>query len=139
MTPWEVIEGTLEHTRPRRNLQWLADRMNVSIQVVVNWRKRGVPARRFRDIASALGITVDQLEGLERLPWEAEPTPAPESEPAIVSPEFAELVAQAEKLSPKQRAFVLELFRGAVIQAPELLPEEEPVGNSATSRRMKAA
>jgi hypothetical protein len=134
MTPWEVIEQALQHKKPPRNLQWLADQLEVSIQVVVNWRSRGVPARRFRDIASALGLTVDQIEGVERLPWEAEQVSV-----TNLSPEFAELAQKAEKLSPRQRAFVLEIFRGAVNQAPELLPDPEPLGNSAPSRGMRAA
>jgi transcriptional regulator with XRE-family HTH domain len=70
MTPWEVIEEALNHKRPRRNAQWLAEQLGLSIQVVSNWKQRGsVPPARYRAIANALGITLDQLEGIEPLPW----------------------------------------------------------------------
>lgn len=69
MTPWEVIEEALVHRKPKRNVQWLADQLRVTIQVVSNWKARGVPARRYREIADVLGLTVDQLEGVEPLPW----------------------------------------------------------------------
>ena len=62
MTPWEVIQEALLHRRPIRNLQWLAEQLGVSIQAVVNWRARGVPANRYRDIAAALGITEGAVE-----------------------------------------------------------------------------
>jgi transcriptional regulator with XRE-family HTH domain len=57
----------------------------------------------------------------------------------VMAPEFADLAATADKLPPRQREFVLDLFRNAVTQAPELLPEPGAVRNSAPSRRMKAA
>lgn len=70
MTPWEVIEEVLAHKRPRRSPLWLAEQLGLSIQVVSNWKQRGsVPPARYRAIANALGITVDQLEGIEPLPW----------------------------------------------------------------------
>lgn len=72
MTTWEVIEDALAHKKPRRNPQWLAEQLGVTIQVVSNWKARGVPARRYREIATAVGITVDQLEGIEPLPWAKE-------------------------------------------------------------------
>lgn len=71
MTPWEIIEQALTHRKPPRSPKWLADQLgNTSIQVVQNWKTRGVPPARYRAIASALGISVDQLEGLAPLPWE---------------------------------------------------------------------
>lgn len=69
-TPWQVIEEALARKRPPRGPKWLADELNESIQTVSNWKVRGVPVRRYREIANALGLTVDQIEGLEPLPWE---------------------------------------------------------------------
>lgn len=69
---WQVIEDALAHRRPRRTATWLADQLGVSIAVVSNWKSRGrIPADRYRAIANALGLTLDQLEGLEPPPWAA--------------------------------------------------------------------
>lgn len=69
MSPWEVIEEAL--ARKKKKPQWLADRLGVSAQVMTNWKLRGkVPPARFRSIADALGLTVDQLEHAAPLPWE---------------------------------------------------------------------
>jgi transcriptional regulator with XRE-family HTH domain len=53
-----------------------------------------------------------------------------------MTPEFADLAAMADKLPPKQRAFVLDHFRAAVALAKD---NAESLGNSAPSDRMKAA
>lgn len=110
MTPWEVIEEALVHRKPRRNLQWLADQLDIKIQVVVNWRMRGVPARRYRDIAAALGITVDQLEGIERLPWET----APEPPQSGLLPAVAEIAFAINELPPAQREWVLDVVNTTI-------------------------
>lgn len=70
MTPWQVIEEALAHKRPPRSQKWLAEELGESVQTISNWKNRGVPARRFRDIANVLGLTVDQIEGLHPLPWD---------------------------------------------------------------------
>lgn len=70
MTPWQVIEEALARRRPPRGQKWLADELGESIQTISNWKTRGVPARRFREIANALGLTLDQIEGIEPLPWD---------------------------------------------------------------------
>lgn len=67
-TPWQVIEEVLARKRPVRGPKWLADQLGEKIQTVMNWKARGVPARRYRDVAGVLGITVDQLEGVSPLP-----------------------------------------------------------------------
>jgi hypothetical protein len=142
MTPWEVIQLALAHKTPPRNMQWLADQLSMSIQAVSNWKGRGVPARHYREIASALGITVDQLEGLERLPWEST------EESAGLSPEVAELAAALDNLPRKQRDWVLMTLREAVKLARETVTESsvnqngsprEEVTRSASSKRRKAA
>lgn len=71
MDPWEVIEEALAHKRPPQKAQWLADRLGITAQVITNWKLRGkVPPARYRQIAEALGLTVDQLEHKAPLPWE---------------------------------------------------------------------
>lgn len=72
MSPWEVIEAALARKTPPRKVQWLATKLDVSAQVVSNWKTRGVPPARFRAIADALGLTVDQVEGIAPLPWAAD-------------------------------------------------------------------
>lgn len=106
MTPWEVIEEALLHKRPVRNLQWLADQLGTTIQVVVNWRTRGVPPRRYRDIAAALGLTIDQLEGVKPLPWERQSTE--------LSPQVARIAEDINQLPPPQRDFVLDVVRRTI-------------------------
>lgn len=68
MTTWQLIEEVLAHKKPPRKAQWLGDKLDVSAQVLTNWKARGVPPSRYREIADALGLTVDQLEGLAPLP-----------------------------------------------------------------------
>jgi DNA-binding transcriptional regulator YdaS (Cro superfamily) len=109
MSPWEVIEEALVRKRPRRNLQWLADQIGVSIQVVSNWKSRGVPAKRYRDISSALGITVDQLEGLQRLPWEHESHSSSD-----LRPEVSEIAQQINVMPDKKREWLLMTMRQAL-------------------------
>lgn len=69
MTPWEVVQEALAHQRPKRDQAWLAEKLGVEAQAVTNWKTRGVPTKRYRDIAKLFGLTVDQVEGLEPLPW----------------------------------------------------------------------
>lgn len=65
MSPWEVIDAELK--KRRLNWQWLADRLEMTIQRVQNWKTRGVPASHYRAIADALSpLTVDQIEGVAR-------------------------------------------------------------------------
>lgn len=113
MTPWQVIEEALARRRPRRNMKWLADELNESIQTVSNWKARGVPFRRFREIANVLGLTVDQIEGLEALPWEKE-----DDGPTFLSPDVADIAMQIEGLTREQRElFVLPVVRSAIAAA----------------------
>jgi lambda repressor-like predicted transcriptional regulator len=62
MSPWDIV--TAELSRRGKNLTWLADELGTSLQRVQNWKTRGIPSGQFRAVASALGVTVDQLEGL---------------------------------------------------------------------------
>lgn len=81
MSPWEVIEEALAHKKKKP--QWLADKLDVSAQVLTNWKARKVPPARYRAIADALGLTVDQLEHAAPLPWEVKVGwPFPDIDPA---------------------------------------------------------
>jgi DNA-binding transcriptional regulator YdaS (Cro superfamily) len=117
MSPWEVIEEALLHKRPVRNLQWLADQLGVSAQVVSNWKARGVPAKRYRDVASAIGVTLDQLEGLEPLPW------LRVAQQSDLSEEVQSLASEIDRLPKKQRDWVLMTLREAVKIAHEMITE----------------
>lgn len=60
MIPWVRIEALLAGAD--RSQTWLATRLNVSTNVVTNWKLRGgVPGRRARAIAEVFGITLVQL------------------------------------------------------------------------------
>ena len=75
-----------------REVQWLADRLQVKIQRVQNWKTRGVPPSAVADIAAALGWTMNQVLGLQESPpgWPFE-TIAPE---------------RLARLTPRQAAIV---------------------------------
>ena len=133
MTPWEVIELALAHKRPARNLQWLADEIGVSIQVVSNWKARRVPAKRYREIAAALGISLDQLEGIEPLPWGGR-IGDPDSD---LSDEAHQVAAEIDQLPPKQRDWVLMAVRNALDLARESITVVE--NRPAPVRRKGAA
>lgn len=115
MTPWEVIEEALVRRRPVRNLQWLADQIGVTIQVVHNWKVRGVPAKRYRDVASALDLTVDQVEGIARLPWEDEPK---QTGPGLW-PEVAAIASEINLLPPEEREHLIGIIRAAMPSKPK--------------------
>lgn len=114
MTPWEIIQESLVRKRPVRNMQWLAEQLDVKIQVVSNWKLRGVPAKRFRDIASALGITVDQLEGVTPLPWMSD-------EPAGLSPAVAQIAEAINSLPKAQQDWVLTVVRNTIDHAKQTM------------------
>lgn len=69
MTPWTVIERTCLHRLIQNWQSWLAEELGTSVATVNNWKKRGVPPARYRDIAEVLGISLEQLEGIDPLPW----------------------------------------------------------------------
>lgn len=75
-----------------REAQWLADRLQIKIQRVSNWKTRGVPASMLVDIAAALGWSVNQVLGLAEPPslWPFE----------TVEPE------RLQRLTPRQAAMV---------------------------------
>jgi hypothetical protein len=75
MSQWEIIEQALAHRRPPRNQEWLAEQLSksgkaISPQAVSNWKKRGVPAARFSELADLFGLTTDQVAGRAPLPWD---------------------------------------------------------------------
>jgi hypothetical protein len=81
MTPWDIIEIALARAfRPPKSQQWLADSLHLTPQAIHKWQKNGVPPKRYRDVATLLGLTVDQLEGLAPLPWDRG-WPFPDIEP----------------------------------------------------------
>jgi hypothetical protein len=69
MTPWEVIEQAMRWRKPGKDQKWLAEEVGTSAQAITNWKTRGVPTRQYRKLAQVFDLTVDQIEGLEPLPW----------------------------------------------------------------------
>lgn len=59
MNIWKRIENELH--RRRLNPMWLARKLDVTRQVINGWKKRGVPTRRYEEIATALGWSLDRL------------------------------------------------------------------------------
>lgn len=97
MTEWQRINDELD--RKRKNWQWLADELGVSIQLVHNWKIRRVPPKYFRAIATAIGKTVDWIEGLEghavrepaatyQIREPGKPYPKPELSDNILIPQY---------------------------------------------------
>lgn len=67
------VDDTWERIRARiaelphgagREATWLADRLQMKVQRVHNWKTRGVPAAALVDIAAAIGWSVNQVLGL---------------------------------------------------------------------------
>lgn len=107
MNVWDIVEAALARHRPPRDQQWLAASLDVTPQAVHKWKKDGVPPRRYREIATLLGLTIDQLEGLEPLPWDRG-WPFPDIEPeryyaltlnakALVQRRFMEALEELER------------------------------------------
>ena len=119
MDTWQIIEEALIHMRPRRTMLWLSEQLGVSIQVVSNWKARGVPASRRREIATALGMSVDQLDGLTPLPWE-------ESAGSLVKtdlfPDVASTAKAINQLPKRQRDWVLSVVQTTIDAARATIP-----------------
>ena len=116
MTPWEVINEVLAHRNPRQDLAWLANRLQFSIQRVYNWKDRGVPTKHYRDVAAALGISIDQLEGLSPLPWEN----------SFPWPFSAALQERVEDMSSEERTELeADIWRLVLKQEPPSVVKEQ--------------
>lgn len=128
MTPWQVINEALQHKKPARNMTWLAEQLDEDIRVVSNWKKRGVPARRYREIASVVGLSVDQIEGLAPLPWDKPPV----SDGLL--PEVAQLAQAINDLPEPQRGSFIKMTATTLSFLPNLhrpttesaQPKQEP-------------
>jgi hypothetical protein len=119
MGTWQIIEDALHNMKPRQTPVWLADQLGVSIQVVSNWKARGVPASRRRDIATALGLTMDQLDGLASLPWEEVPEASALTK---LFPDVASVAVSINQLPKKQRDWVLSVVRSTIEAAKATIP-----------------
>jgi hypothetical protein len=96
MTPWEVVQQALAHRSPPRDQQWLAEQLDIEAQAITNWKTRGVPPKRFRQLASLFGLTVNQIEGIDPLPWER----------SVEWPFSVELRARVERMTSEERCSV---------------------------------
>jgi hypothetical protein len=119
---WDIIEAALARQfKPPRDQQWLADCLKISPQAVHQWKSKGVPAKRYRDIATHLGLTIDQLEGLAPLPWDRG-WPFPDIEPE-------RFYALAPKEKDAVQRGLLELIEDLERQRGQpLRPVESPAG-----------
>lgn len=126
MDTWQIIEDALLHMKPRRNMLWLSEQLHVSIQVVSNWKSRGVPASRRRDIATALGLSIDQIDGLAPLPWEEI---AEASELTKLFPDVASVATSINELPKRQRDWVLGVVKSTIDAAKATIP---PSANGVT-------
>jgi hypothetical protein len=75
---WERVAAELE--RRGKGIQWLADRINTSVQAVQNWTTRGLPGRRYADVALALDESADWIVGLAPPKWRSTKTEPTERE-----------------------------------------------------------
>lgn len=71
-TVWNRIDSELQRRKDAREelSSWaaLGDKIGVTNQVTTNWKSRGVPPKRFQEIAEALGWSLEQLVGKEDKP-----------------------------------------------------------------------
>lgn len=61
--PWGVVENRL--VQLGKDQQWLREALQLSPNVVTNWKTRGVPSGKAVSVAKILDLTTDQLLGLE--------------------------------------------------------------------------
>lgn len=134
MTPWEVIEAALARKKPPRKVQWLGDKISASAQVMTNWKKRGVPPARYREIADALGLTVDQLEGVAPLPWAASESAWPF--PGIDQARYEKLdIWQKGEIQGKVREMIEKFEQESAAKQPG---KSSPSGHGAGKRSAQA-
>jgi hypothetical protein len=129
MDTWQIIEDALLHMKPRRNMLWLSEQLGVKIQVVSNWKARGVPPSRRRDIANAIGLSMDQIDGLAPLPWE-EVREA--SELTKLFPDVASVARAINELPKRQRDWVLGVVQSTIDAAKATIPSANDVTHQST-------
>ena len=80
-TPFDRVIAEIARLEPDkakgREVTWLADAMGVSVQVVNNWRLRGIPTKRLGEVGKLIGWTRDQVAGDSDpvKPWPFESVP----------------------------------------------------------------
>lgn len=52
MTPWNRVNAAL--SLKKKDWKWLSDQLNLKIQTVNHWEKRGIPAKHHADIEKVL-------------------------------------------------------------------------------------
>ncbi len=76
--PWERIEARLEELQ--KDQQWLRETLGIAPAVLTNWKSRGTPVGKAVPVARALGLTTDQLLGLDSSPHIAGASPVTDDE-----------------------------------------------------------
>lgn len=136
MDVWKHIEDELH--RRRQKPAWLVKKLDLSRQVVSGWKKRGVPAARYEQIAELFGWSLDRLvTGIDDTP-EPEPAPAPAA-PATPQPvaveslyspmalDVARMIDRIPDIEQKRRAYALILQITAMDNAPSpIVPAPQP-------------
>jgi hypothetical protein len=115
-TVWNRIDRELDRRKRERLVPstWaaLGEKLNVTSQVTTNWRTRGVPPKRYPDIAAALDWTVEQLLGRDEVP----PPPTPPADDFLEA--YTKIIAG---LSPEDRQEVYAFALGRAFKHnPEL-------------------
>ena len=59
---WHLVEAELAHRK--KGLQWLATKLECTIQRVQNWTTRGIPVSAYPEVAAAFGESIDWVAGL---------------------------------------------------------------------------
>jgi hypothetical protein len=105
---WERVAAELE--RRGKGLQWLADKLNTSVQAVQNWTTRGLPGRRYADVAAAFEESADWIVGLAEPKWrtKAEPTERDQLSEAAVA-----IGVAFDRMAADQRESFLKLLEVA--------------------------
>jgi hypothetical protein len=135
---WERVAAELE--RRGKGIQWLADRLNTSVQAVQNWTTRGLPGRRYADVAAALEESADWIVGLAPPKWrrtKQEPTERDQLSPAAVA-----IGVAFDRMNADQQESFLKLLEVAFGASARSRPIELPgisdfAGLDAEKRRRK--
>ena len=69
--------GRLHPKQKGREMTWLADTLGLAIQVVNNWKSRGIPPRQVGVVATAIKWSMEQVSGEDPPPsqWPFESVP----------------------------------------------------------------
>lgn len=115
---WAVIEAKL--TAMDKDQAWFTKSMGVGNNVVTNWKARGIPRGRAPELARLLGMTTDELFGVEEHRHALQPA-------EYLANELSRLVAAYVKADSANRR--------SIMAAVSVAEESAAIADKSKSRR----